>query len=128
MRFNRNITLILLLTTVGLSGIGSTAAARRPPLLDEVKEKNDTGCVEVLKAKRGGDQCKGTTSLSVRCKVACSELVDVQICIKTNKGWSCSNYSNKQSGDELSAYECRATGAYAILKREAGSNLEWPKP
>lgn len=128
MRFNRNVILILLFAAVTLSGMGATAAVRRPLSPDEVKGKNDTGCVEVLEAKRGADQCKGTGSLSVRCKVNCGKPVDVRVCIKTPKGWSCSNYSNKQSGEEISAYECRAVGGYVILKREAGSNEEWPRP
>ena len=57
MRFNRNVSLCLLFGTVLLFGVGSTMAARRSAPLDEVKGKNNTGCVEVLEAKRGAAQC-----------------------------------------------------------------------
>lgn len=125
MRFNRNVSLCALLGAVLLCGIGSTAATRPSAPSADVKGKNNTGCVEVLEAKRGAEQCKGDGSLTVRCKVNCTQPTDVRICIKNNRGWSCSNYTNKQPGDAISAYECRATGDYAILKREPGSPAEW---
>src|SRR5918911_1881578 len=110
MRFNRNVSLCLLLGAVLLFAVGSTMAARRSASSDDVKGKNDTGCVEVLEARRGAAQCTGDGSMTVRAKVNCVKPSDVRICIKTNKGWSCSNHTNKQPGDEISAYECRATG------------------
>jgi hypothetical protein len=128
MRFNRNVILGLLLSALPLFGVGSTMAARLAAPSEEVKGKNNTGCVELLEAKRGAAQCTGDGSLTVRAKVNCVKPADVRICIKTNKGWSCSHHTNKQTGDEISAYECRATGDYVILKRAAGSSGEWQKP
>lgn len=95
---------------------------------EKLQGENQTGCVEVLEAKKGSTSCSDAKGISMKLKVNCDKPVDVRLCYKGKKSWVCNTYTNRKSGDEIPVSECNAKGSYVIYKRDAGSNVEFPNP